>query len=104
MRHVAFSLFSLILAAAALAQVGGTGSIQGTVTDPSGALIVDATVTAVNLGTGVKTGRRTTDSGFFVLPLLPAGEYSVTVEAPGFQTLTASHVTVEALATVGLSP
>lgn len=42
--------------------------------------------------------------GLFVLPLLPAGEYTVTVTATGFETLTQSHVIVDALATVGLNP
>src|SRR5438477_242739 len=51
-------------------QVGGTGSIQGTVTDPSGAVVVGAAVTATNLKTAVETARKTTDAGFFVLSLL----------------------------------
>ncbi len=102
MRHVAYCFVLLGAAGSIFGQVGGTGSIQGTVTDPSGAVVVGAAVTATNLKTAVETARKTTDAGFFVLSLLPAGEYSVTVKASGFQTLTQSRVTVDALAVVGL--
>ena len=102
MRHVAYCFALLFAAGSAFGQVGGTGSIQGTVTDPSGAVVAGAAVTATNLATGVETERKTTDAGFFVLSLLPAGEYTVTVKATGFQTLTQARVTVDALAVVGL--
>jgi hypothetical protein len=105
MRHVALC-FALLLAAAvsALGQVAGTGSIQGTVTDPSGAAIAGASVTARNVATGVETARKSTEAGLFVLPLLIPGEYTVTVKATGFETLTQTHVVVEALATVAVNP
>jgi hypothetical protein len=60
-------------------------------------------VTAANVATGVETSRKTTDAGFFVLPLLPAGEYTVKVTAAGFQVLTQQHVVLDALQTLGLS-
>lgn len=94
----------LIVVATASAQVGGSGTIQGTVTDPSGALISRASVTATNTATGIQTTRQTTDAGFFVLSPLQPGEYTVEIKAPGFQTLTEQHLTVDALATVGLNP
>lgn len=102
MRHVAYCIAFLIAAGLAFGQAGGTGSIQGTVTDPSGAVVAGASVSATNLETGVRTDRKTTEAGFFVLSLLPAGDYTVTVTATGFQTLNQPHVIIEALATVGL--
>jgi hypothetical protein len=60
-------------------------------------------VTATNVATGVETSRKTTDAGFFVLPLLPAGEYRVKVSATGFQVLTQEHILLDALQTLGLS-
>ena len=60
-------------------------------------------MTATNVATGVETSRKTTDAGFFVLPLLPAGEYSVTVKASGFQSLTQQHIVLDALQTLGLN-
>ena len=101
--RVLYCLLAVLLAvAAAIAQVGGTGTIQGTVTDPSGAAIPGASVTATNVGTGVRTERKTTEAGFVALSLLPAGEYTVTVTATGFEALTQTHVVVDALAVVGL--
>src|SRR5438270_3365012 len=98
MRHVASFLGLLLAAASACGQAGGTGSIQGTVSDPSGGVVPGATVTATNIATGVRIERKTTDAGFFVLSLLPAGEYSVSVTATGFQTLALARVAVDALA------
>jgi len=104
MRHVALSFTFLFAAGLAIAQVGGTGSIQGTVTDPSGAVVAGASVSAVDVATGTATDRKSTDSGFFVLPLLNPGEYTVTVKAAGFQTEVQQHVIVDALQSVGLNP
>jgi hypothetical protein len=104
MRHVALCFVLFLTIGSALAQVGGTGSIQGTVTDPSGGVVAGATVTATNAATGQETTRTTTDAGFFAITLLTPGDYSLTVKAAGFQTLTEPHVVVDALATVGVSP
>ena len=92
-----------IAAGTAAGQIAGGGSIQGTITDPSGAVVPQASVTAVNAATGVETVRQTTTAGFYVLAPLPAGEYNVKVAAAGFQTLAQEHVVVNALATVSLS-
>lgn len=101
MRHFAVvPLAFLLCATALLAQVGGTGSIAGRVTDPSGAILTGATITATNIATGAETVRTTSNAGVFSLPLLPPGDYSITVKASGFQTLTQAHVIVEALGTV----
>ena len=96
--------FLVLSAGLSFGQVGGTGTIQGTVTDPSGANVAGASITATNLATGVKTERKTTDAGFFVLSLLPAGEYKVSVTANGFQTFVQEHVVLDALQVVGLNP
>ena len=88
----------------AAAQTGGTGSIEGTITDPSGSVVAGATVTAENTLTGVKTAGISTGSGHFVLPLIQPGPYTVTVAAASFETLTQKNVIVDALATVRLNP
>src|SRR5258708_4501443 len=94
---------SLVIALPALAQIGGSGSIQGVVSDPSGAVIPGATVVATNVATGVKTTRPATDAGYYVLSPLPPGEYTVSASVQGFQTLTQEHIVVDALSTVGLN-
>src|SRR5689334_14309253 len=89
--------------ALAMAQVGGSGSIRGTVLDSSGAVLPGASVTATNVATGVATTRTATDAGVFVVSPLPPGEYRVTVTLEGFQTFVQEHVIVDALTVVGLN-
>src|SRR5580765_4742486 len=71
------------------------GMISGTVTDPGGALIAGATVTVTNTGTNVSTPLTTNASGYYQSPLVPGGQYQVTVEAPGFKKLVRSSVTLK---------
>jgi hypothetical protein len=85
------------------AQIGGAGTVQGVITDPSGAVVPGATVTATNEGTAAKTIRVTTAAGYYVISPLPAGQYTITVAAPGFENVVRPHVVVDALATVGLN-
>src|SRR5688572_26655444 len=89
-----------LLAVHAAAQIAGTGSIQGVVTDPTGAVIPAATVSAVNIATGAVSERQTTAAGFYVLTPLPAGRYKLTVTASGFQTLVQETILVDALTVV----
>ncbi len=63
-----------------------TGTIVGRVTDPSDAVIVGASVRAINAATEATDSATTDDSGFYRLPNLLPGEYFVEVKAAGFQT------------------
>src|SRR2546426_1465344 len=78
------------------------GSIQGTVTDSSGATLSRATVTARNLDTGLTNSTVTTDAGLYSLPNLPPGRYSVKVEATGMKKYEREGVTVQTGSTVSL--
>ena len=60
------------------------GTVTGTVTDPSGAVVAGARVSAENMDTHNVVQTRTTSTGNFTLPQLPVGMWDVTVEAPGF--------------------
>jgi hypothetical protein len=62
-----------------------TGEIKGSVTDPSGAVIANATVTITDVLTGVVTKAGTNKSGIYDVPSLLPGEYTIAVTAPGFK-------------------
>ena len=63
-----------------------TAAINGTITDPSGAPIVGATVTAIDTARGTAYPTQTNSDGAYYLPRIPIGNYQVKVEAKGFQT------------------
>lgn len=63
-----------------------TGNITGTVSDPSGATIPNATIIVTNVLTGVNRTTSTTSAGVFYFSRLPVGEYKVVVENTGFKT------------------
>src|SRR5215813_5031736 len=83
-----------------MAQIGGAGSIEGTITDPGGAVVPGATVIATNVATNVETTRTTNEAGLYVIKPLPAGEYKVVVSRSGFLTLIQEKVIVDSLSTV----
>jgi outer membrane receptor protein involved in Fe transport len=71
---------------AAVAQSITSGDIAGVVTDPSGAVVPSAKVTATNNNTGVSHTTTTNGEGFYRFSFLQPGAYTVTAEAKGFQT------------------
>lgn len=88
----------------AIAQTGGEGALEGTVTDSTGAAIPSATVTAINQASNVKTTRTSTSAGLYsITPLIP-GVYTVTVTANGFSTLTQKNLEVNGLTVTGFNP
>ncbi|MBV8894981.1 MAG: TonB-dependent receptor [Acidobacteriaceae bacterium] len=62
-----------------------TGTVLGTVQDSSGAVVPNAKVALTEVNTGIVHNTQTNDSGNYTFPDLPEGNYSVTVEAPGFK-------------------
>lgn len=62
-----------------------TGSITGTVSDPSGAVIANAKVAALNTATNVQFATTTSQSGVYNIVFLPVGEYNLAVENTGFK-------------------
>ena len=106
-----FLLCSLIVLSAQVllfGQSGATGTILGTVTDNSGAVVANAKVAITNLATGVTKNATTTSSGDFTAPYLQPGTYKVEVEAPGFQKSVVQNISLvvaqEARANVTLRP
>jgi len=78
----------------ALGQSASTGALTGTITDPSGAVISGASVTATNLATGQLRDTTSDANGSYKFSLLPPGNYSVKLSASGFKTAEVPSVTV----------
>ena len=78
------------------AQQAINGTIRGRISDPSGAAVAGADVTVTNTATGFTRSITTGDDGYYVLPNLPLGTYSVTVKKSGFQTLNTTNVSLAA--------
>src|ERR1700690_1035173 len=89
------ALILILLAAVSLSAQTFRGTILGTVTDPSGAVLPGAKVIVKNTGTGLERTTETSADGSYSLPELPIGTYSVTVTLSGFQTYVATGVTVD---------
>jgi len=88
-------VFCLLLAVASLGQTF-RGAINGTVTDPTGAVVANASVKATNVATGVAITATTTSDGQYSFQDLPLGTYKISVSASGFQSLTIDNVNVTA--------
>src|SRR5262249_41682392 len=86
-KRVSLLLVCLLAVAMTAWSQTATGTIVGTVTDHSGAVIANAKVTVINAGTNAKTEVLTNAEGDYTAPLLPPGTYTVAVSAPGFKTL-----------------
>lgn len=92
-----FGLLVLVLAAFALPAPAQSnkGTIVGTVTDPNGALVKDARVTVINVATGDTREATSSDEGTYTVPNLDPGQYRVTIDATGFQSVVFEDVKVE---------
>jgi hypothetical protein len=72
-----------------------SSGIEGTVTDPSGALVPNATVVIKNLATGVSQSHETSTAGYYRFTLLPASVYELTATASGFKTTVQENIRLD---------
>jgi hypothetical protein len=91
-----FLLVLCFLMCAAVALASTTGSITGIVTDASGAVVPNASVTATNEATGVAQTLQTDAAGFYNFPNLEVGNYDLTVEIKGFKSYTQKAIRIDA--------
>jgi outer membrane receptor protein involved in Fe transport len=99
LRHALLAFLSVLilaLSSSLYAQSGGA-TLQGTVTDPSGAVIPNAHVRIVSMATGVVHDAVANGNGIYSAPDISAGQYTVTIAAPGFS----SKVNNDVLLSVG---
>src|SRR6266702_3106441 len=81
----------------------GYGKISGTVTDPSGAAVPNASIVATRLATGDKSLMSSNGEGEFVFPALPPAEYSINVTANGFAGFLQQNVVLQADQSINLN-
>lgn len=86
MKQRAFLLTFIFLALSAACLAQGLGSIVGTVTDPSGAVLPGAKITAVEVGTGLSRTTTADAQGYYVMAALKPSQYTLSIESSGFRT------------------
>jgi len=83
-KQVSMILVLILFSASAILAQSYRGRIQGQVTDQSSAVVVGASVTLLNVNTGLQVTRQTSGTGVYLFELLDPGTYKITVEAAGF--------------------
>ncbi len=82
-----FALFAFLLFPFAFADAqSATATLRGTVEDANGAVVPGASITLVNKATSIKRQTTTNGEGYFTVPLLPPGTYTLTTQHQGFVT------------------
>lgn len=87
-------LFAFAAVSFAQTEVGGA-SLNGTITDPSGAAVPNAKVSVNNTATGLTRNMQTSDVGLYRFTGLPVGSYDLTVDAPGFKTAKRTEILLQ---------
>src|SRR5215510_10335885 len=85
----------LILSVAGVTAQQFTGTLQGTVQDSTGAVVVGAEIAVTNQNTNVTINTDTGSSGHYTVPQLPPGTYRVTVKKSGFKTATVADIKLD---------
>lgn len=96
MRHFLWLMFAPLLVTSSLFSQTFRGAINGTVTDPAGAVLAAANVKATNTATGISLDTTTTSDGQFSFQDLPLGSYKISVAARGFTPAIVENVPVTA--------
>ncbi|MCC7339682.1 MAG: carboxypeptidase regulatory-like domain-containing protein [Bryobacterales bacterium] len=102
MRFVFIAIMISLLAVTGLFAADSTGSIAGRISDPSGASVAGAKVIATAAATGLVRETTSGTDGGFVIPLLPPGGYSLSVQASGFSSYERTGITVLVNATASV--
>ncbi len=108
-RHVLGILLPLIVAlflgpCLLRAQIAGTGNIQGTVADATGAIIPNAAVTLTNEATHVQRATKSSGAGVYLFPNLPIGTYDLSISEPGFKTYEQIGIVLEVGSSIAVNP
>src|ERR1700722_5425572 len=94
-RCLSFAILALFACSTGYSQID-LGTLRGTVTDPSGAIVNDAKVSVVDETTNIEVRRTTTDAhGDYEIPDVKPGTYRVTAEREGFRSFIAVDVLID---------
>jgi hypothetical protein len=93
---------AVVMLSLAVTAYGQTASLQGRITDQTGAVVPQARVTATNLGSGVNVSSTTNEQGAYNIPFLQPGIYTVTAEKQGFRAVVRSNVRLAIDQTAGI--
>src|SRR5580698_1196673 len=104
MKIVCNVLAFVLLACLSLSAQQITGNIRGTITDPTGAVVQGASVTARQTETGLSRMATTDREGNYVLLELPVGHYSLQVVSKGFQEYVQDGISLNVNETASVSP
>ena len=85
------------------AQAAGTASIQGSVVDPTGAVLPGATLNLIDTATQVKRTVTSDSSGLYTFPNVPVGTYTLTVAASGFRTYVQTNIVLEVGSSIAIN-
>jgi Carboxypeptidase regulatory-like domain/TonB dependent receptor len=97
-------LFIFLLCATFVARASVGGSISGTVTDSTGAVIAKASVTVTNVDTGVQQTITSDEKGLFSFLNLPIGHYTLAVSVPGFRPYTRANIVIDVNSALLIDP
>ena len=86
------------------AQLAGTGTIQGTVTDTTGAVVPGATLTLTNTATGVRRITQSDAAGVYLFPNIEIDKYDLQVAAPTFKTYVQTGIVLEVGSNIAINP
>src|SRR5512132_1474844 len=89
------AFFAVFAAGPASGQVTG-GSFVGIVTDPTGLVLTNAQVEALNVETNAASKTLTNTEGYYEFPLLPSGKYVLSVQHPGFRRASTANIELHA--------
>ncbi|MBI3278534.1 MAG: carboxypeptidase regulatory-like domain-containing protein [Acidobacteria bacterium] len=95
MKRICLAISMAVLAAVPAQAQQGRGTISGVVTDPTGAAVPEAAITIVNTATNAAFPTVTNETGFYSVPALPVGVYTVAVEKQGFKKEVRSGLTLQ---------
>src|SRR5205807_10254485 len=95
-KRVSLLFVLILLSATAMLAQSYRGRIQGQVMDQSDAVVVGASVTLLNVNTGLQVTRQTSGTGVYLFELLDPGVYKITVEAAGFNKFIQENIILQA--------